>query len=312
MQHGIVFERRRDMEFGCGVVLRWIGRHPVFKRNRMFRHNRLYLDRTCILQIKRPCRDVNVMSAPVGHFAAGVLIPPTEFIMAAGVTVLAVGVSESILRHRSLAEPHVPVESLRHIDHINRLFASWCAADGDSDGAEFTDATFTNQCDSSQKIQIHFTALLRSDLENTTCLVKHFANHLAFVDGQSEWLFAVHVLAGSHGFDRDFSVPVIRRYDRDDFDVRSIQDPAIVFVHIDCAFSTGLALHLKSLCFSFLDMCFIDITHGSTISKMHRIRANGVPAISSSDTTKDRSLVRTAERRCKRRWRKPVRCGSRS
>ena len=66
-----------------------------------------------------------MMRPPVGQLATGVLIPPTELVMAVGVrpgpALVAVPVlggwplEETVIDRRSRAQPAIPVEFLRHL-----------------------------------------------------------------------------------------------------------------------------------------------------------------------------------------------------
>src|SRR5207249_1535002 len=62
-------------------------------------------DRAAAVHAEAPLGDVVVVGAPVGHLAAGILVPPAELVVAALLDVVDRG---------GLAEPEVPVEPLGH------------------------------------------------------------------------------------------------------------------------------------------------------------------------------------------------------
>ncbi|TWW11032.1 hypothetical protein E3A20_05610 [Planctomyces bekefii] len=60
-----------------------------------------------------------------------------------------------------------------------------------------------------EEAESHFGALLSADLEDSFGFFQHIADLFVFVDGESEWFFAVDIFAGAECFDGDFGVPVI-------------------------------------------------------------------------------------------------------
>src|SRR5690606_4223307 len=100
-----------------GVVAVVLDRHAVLEVDRMFGgpFDRLRSLPVAVL-FDGPLRDVDVVGAPVGHFAAGVLVPPADFVVAtrrlrAGVAALIGPEGDK----RRLAEPPLPVEFLGRI-----------------------------------------------------------------------------------------------------------------------------------------------------------------------------------------------------
>ncbi len=65
-------------------------------------------------------------------------------------------------------------------------------------------------------------ALLRANLHHAPRLLLHLTDFLSFVDRQRHWLFAIHILAGLHGLDQNFAVPMVRRGDRHHVDIFAI------------------------------------------------------------------------------------------
>ena len=78
------------------------------------------LVRPARVHAQRPLRDVVVVRAPVGHLAAGELVPPAELVVAVGVAReapadLLLGLQEAVVHLGRRTQPEVPVESLRHV-----------------------------------------------------------------------------------------------------------------------------------------------------------------------------------------------------
>src|SRR5947199_235124 len=74
------------------------------------------IERAGIVHAHSPLRDVDMVSAPVGHLAAGVFIPPAEFVMRPrfGIVFVVAEAALEVIGHRGLAEPHLPVEIAGH------------------------------------------------------------------------------------------------------------------------------------------------------------------------------------------------------
>ena len=71
-----------------------------------------------------PLGDIDVVCAPIGELAAGVFIPPAEFVMrAAGGIPRIRGTSAAlnVIDQWRLTLPHVPIQFGRHIDFGKRL-----------------------------------------------------------------------------------------------------------------------------------------------------------------------------------------------
>ena len=58
--------------------------------------------------------------------------------------------------------------------------------------------------------EIKATTLLRSDLNDPSCLFLNLADKFTLVDGKVERFFAVRVFSGQHCFDQNLRMPVVR------------------------------------------------------------------------------------------------------
>ena len=77
--------------------------------------------------------------------------------------------------------------------------------------------------------------LPRAHLHDAAGLGHDLAHQLAFVDGERQRLFAVHVLAGPTSVDDHPRVPMVGRADHDHVQVRAVEQLAIVFVQFGFA-----------------------------------------------------------------------------
>ncbi len=98
--------------------------------------------------------------------------------------------------------------------------------------------------DGLEEIQVHFAALLGADLKDALGLFEDFDDLLSLVDRQREGLFAVDVLTGPHGFDRDFRVPVVGSDDRHHVDILAVEDTSIIAGDVEFEIFAFFALPL--------------------------------------------------------------------
>ena len=101
----------RTMELGGGVVAVVDGRIAALELDREHALDDLDRCRARVLHADGPLADVDVVGAPVGHLAAGVLVPPAE---------VAVAAMLAIVDLRRLAQPHVPVQLGGRLDRGER------------------------------------------------------------------------------------------------------------------------------------------------------------------------------------------------
>src|SRR5262249_50624241 len=153
-------------------------------------------------RVQSPTRDVEVVRAPVGHLAAGVVPEPPEVVMA----------TEGIvgdIRRRS--QPHIPVEFFRlffgeylfGLEAGHRVARVTCA-----DLVDRADGAFPDKFDG--LLIMRAGPLLAARLNNAVVIARGFDNLAALDDGQRERLFTINILAQLTGYDRRERVPVVR------------------------------------------------------------------------------------------------------
>ena len=144
----------------------------------------------------------------------------------------------------SLTQPEVPVETRRRIGRFPGPAAG--SATNRAGGRQLlAQPPALRQHDRLEKHRVVFAPLLRADVQDLAGLFHHLADLLAFVDGQRQWLLALHVFAGLQRVDDDLRVPVIGRADGHHVDVVAIQHLAIV--RVDLALAVELVPGGKSL-----------------------------------------------------------------
>src|SRR6185312_7442651 len=106
------------------------GRVAVFEGDGVLGKDRRDGDGPRVRLAHRPVGDVDMVRAPVGQLAAGIFVPPAEFVMTARPAMrLAVVPGEITERHGSDgALPEVPIEAFWRIDGRD-LRAGRCAVD---------------------------------------------------------------------------------------------------------------------------------------------------------------------------------------
>src|SRR5262249_12681192 len=91
LQFRVIGELADDVELTGTVVPVVDGRIAVFIRDGHFADFGIDTGGAAVIHAESPLGDVDVVRAPVGHFFAGVFVPPTEFIMAAAGRIALVG-----------------------------------------------------------------------------------------------------------------------------------------------------------------------------------------------------------------------------
>src|SRR5438093_4759514 len=157
-----------------------------------------------------------MVRAPVGHHPAGVLEPVAEG---------AVGALPDVFRLRGGAEPHVPVEPLRHRLGLERP-APRTVRDPRFDALDLAEAVVADQLAGEPKARVR--PLLAAGLEDPAGLALGADELPALLDGEGERLLTVDIFAGLHRGIRDQGVPVVRCADNDGVDILPAQQLAEV------------------------------------------------------------------------------------
>ena len=222
-----------------------------------------------------PRRDIDVVRTPIRELAAGVLVPPTELVVAALV---------DEIDDRSLPLPGVPIELLRWLA-LRKRAADITAADADRDLLDVAEQTFLDHVDRSQKA-IFVAALLSADDEDAVgVFLAGVANELVLFERQRQRLLAEDVLARLQRFDSDLHVPVIRRNNADDVDVISFEHLAIVGVGV------GLPLAEFVIVLGSLGVSRIDIADSENVAEIRVTVSVSGPHASDADATDSRAIV---------------------
>ena len=155
----------------------------------------------------------------------------------------------------------------------------------------------------------HFAPLLSAHLKHASGFIQHLANLFAFFNRQRERLFAVHVFAGLHGFDRNFRVPVVRRDNGHCVDVVAVKYLAVVFVNVHSP-----SLHLRFRTHSPVTLprvIRVHVANRGNVAVPHRIRTDAaVPPRTRANAAKHRP-IRGRRNRSRGPAGKPVRHAAR-
>ena len=179
-------------------------------------------DGAAAVLVQGPLGDVEVVGTPVGHLAAGVLVPPAELVVAVRlVALLAIG----DLRGR--AEPEVPVQALGD-GRLRERAARRVAADAALDGLDLADAAGADQLDRQAEHAAELGALLAAGLQDAAGVLDHLLDRQRLGDGQRQRLLAVDVLAGLERLDGDLGVPVVGRGDEQAVERLVVDEVAVV------------------------------------------------------------------------------------
>ena len=79
--------------------------------------------------------------------------------------------------------------------------------------------------------------------------------------------------------------------DRHDFDVFAVEQLAIVFIDFNGPLAAFLGVLFEGLGLALRRVLGIDVADGDAIGKVHRLRADGVPAVARADAAEDGAVV---------------------
>src|SRR5579871_465118 len=117
-----------------------------------------------------------MVGSPVGHLAAGILIPPTEVVVAA---------LGDVVDARGLAQPHLPIETL---GNGSRFEGSPLRrrADAASDSFHLANSPFPDDADRFEKTAGHLASLLGPHLKDAFGRFQNFDDLLSLVDRERQ------------------------------------------------------------------------------------------------------------------------------
>ena len=142
-----------DIEFRGGVVLIVDRRTAVFEGDGQVGDG-FDAQGAGVVHAHRPLRDVDVVRAPVGELAAGVFVPPAEFVMraAGGVArVRGARAALNVIDQRRLALPHFPIQDVGD-RHFRQRRARLHVADRAGDLADFAELAGVGQGDGLEEL----------------------------------------------------------------------------------------------------------------------------------------------------------------
>ncbi len=181
-----------------------------------------------------PLGDVEVVGAPVGHHAAGVVadLPPAAAVVAAA--------SFGVVRlPGSRAQPAVPIEALAD-GFLGQVFLLGRGTDVDMDRQHLSDPPAADQF--AGEAEVALAALLAAGLKHAA-VSSHRRDHVpGLADRQRQRLLAVDVLAGPGRRARDDRVPVVGRGNQDGVDVLSLQQTLELVVLVAALERAGLPI----------------------------------------------------------------------
>ena len=243
----------------------------ILEFNRMLGVGSVDLDgaHSFLIGTDRPCRDIDVVSTPVGELSAGIFVPPAELIVAAFL---------DVVDHRRLAEPHVPIESFRR-HFLLEGAAHIATVDPNGHGLDLPQQSLLDHVDCSQK-PAAVAALLGPDEHHLVfVLAAGIADQLVLFESQRQRLLTENMLASLQGFDRDLHVPVIGSHNADDIDVVTFQNFSIV------AIGVSHALAEFRVVLSPIGMPTVDIAHGQDVTEIGVLMCIACPHASDADTS---------------------------
>ena len=253
-----------DRNLGRGVTTGDVGEHGLAAIDRY---------RARVLRVQGPLHDIDVVRTPVSHDATGIVVPPAELVMTA---------LRDIIVSGRLALPEVPVQSVR-----NGLSREWPASHRDRQmDDDFVDLAQLSAADGGDRPaeQLPFiAALLRADLERLAGPLDRGDQLLPLVDRESQWFFAIDVLARIERRQGDGGVPMVGGADGHRFDIVAIEQLAIVLVDF------GL---VEMLVFGPLGMISIDVADRHDIGPVGMGQVGDLGASpADADAAEDRSIV---------------------
>src|SRR5262249_35148971 len=119
---------------------------------------------------ERPLGDVEVVSAPIGHLAATVLVPPAVLVMAT---------LRNVVDLLTRAEPHVPVELGRDGSGLEGPLG--VGADATLDAADLAEPAGADDLGGEAKLAAHLDALLAARLEDAPGRLLHLDERLSLL-----------------------------------------------------------------------------------------------------------------------------------
>ena len=161
--------------------------------------------------------NVDVVITPVGHDAAGVLIPPAE--------VRVRSLPAVVVRGR-LALVKVPVDLLGRFDGREGATLGCVIRQCDPDLFELAHAPVAHQLDG--LLELPTATLLGTYLHNATAFLDRLLQKFSFLDGQRHRLLGIDILAGAQRGQIYDGVPMVGRAVDDYVDVFSLQELAII------------------------------------------------------------------------------------
>ena len=231
------------------------------------------------------------MGAPVGEFAAGVLVPVAEGVVAIAVERDSATIAFAQLRQGPVgnggsgAEPGVPIEPGRHCRLRDRR-RGFHAVDAAGHLRHLADPSVADQCHCEEKTAVRLRALHRAHLEHPSGLLDNPLDELPLVDGQRQRLLAVDVLAGPHRLDGDLGVPVIGGRDHDRVDILPVEDLPVVGV----AFG-GAPLPLRDVGDVRGKHSGIDVGERGEVGELERLLGDRPSLVPQADRREHRSVA---------------------
>ncbi len=136
--------RHVEQEVRRGVVAIILGCISIFEFNRMLRFaaDRNWT-RSLAIQLECPVTDVDVMRTPVGQFAAGVFIPPSELVVTVGIAAtLAIFAAQVSVVDLGVPDRAIDPSSVPAV-HRQPEWRDWSGAtDGGLNAVDFSESTF--------------------------------------------------------------------------------------------------------------------------------------------------------------------------
>ncbi len=249
----------RDAEGNRVVEVVGAGGKSVHER---LREGRLPFDlgRPGMLHPDRPLRDIDVVGAPVGQLAAGVIVPPAEE---------SVGPLFDVGGFGGGAEPAVPIEPNGWRGRLERPLIL-AAFEPDQHAADGAEPAAADERDRLEEPARELRPLLRSDLEDAVRGRQRVADQPTLGDRARHRLFAVDVLPRPDRLDSHFRVPVVGRADQYGVDIGSGEQVAVVLNRLRPAAGEVLSGVFEGLA--------VDVAHGDEVSELRRLGRDVVAA----------------------------------
>src|SRR5262245_7571227 len=182
-----------------------------------------------VVHVERPLRDIEMVSAHIGHLPAGEFL---IFTPSRKVIVNRLGAQFVVKTpFRGWTKPEVPVNPVRQ--RLRRQVARLGRpADADADRLQFANPAVADQFDRQTETIVELASLLTARLENDVILRNCFDDPPTFSNVVSERFFAVDVLFRLSREDARNGMPVVRGRDDDGVDVLAFDDLPKVAVSV--------------------------------------------------------------------------------